>query len=309
MSTEERTVPEGLAGERLDKALVQLFVGASRAKAKKAIEAGGVWVNGRRMAKGGVVKSGDVLACDPSLLMAADEPPVPEPNATLTVRFETSDLLVVDKPAKMPTAPLRVGETGTLAGALLGHYPELEGIGYGMREPGLVHRLDTDTSGLVVVAKNARAFEELRTALKDERIEKEYLLLCAAEGLPDEGEIDIPLANHPKDEKRVLACLHPRDVMRLSPRAALTRYRVEQVAGEFALVRAFAHRALRHQIRAHFAAIDHPLVGDALYGGPEAPGLGRHALHAARVAFKGKTVGTTFDVAAELPPDLAELLR
>src|SRR5262249_22034244 len=157
------------------------------------------------------------------------------------------------------------------------------GIGYGPREPGLVHRLDTDTSGLVIVARTAIAFEGLRAALKAERIEKHYLLVCASEGLPDEGTIEFPLANHPKDIRRVYPCIHPRDVVRYEPRPAKTTFKIERRHATWALVRAVAKRALRHQIRAHFAAIDHPLAGDILYGGAEIRALGRHALHAAHV--------------------------
>src|SRR5690606_20728626 len=124
-------------------------------------------------------------------------------------------------------------------------------IGYSAREPGIVHRLDTETSGLVVVARTAAAFEALRAALQEERLHKEHLLVCASEGLPDQGTIEIPIANHPKDKKRVYPCIHPRDVMRYAPRPALARYAVEKRVGSWALVRAEAPRAIRHQLRAH----------------------------------------------------------
>jgi 23S rRNA pseudouridine1911/1915/1917 synthase len=125
--------------------------------------------------------------------------------------------------------------------------------------------------------------------------------------LPDEGTIEYPIANHPKDQRRVYACVHPRDVMRYAPRPAVTRYTVEKRVGEWALVRAEASRAVRHQIRAHFAALEHPLAGDALYGGKAVPGLARHALHAARVAYAGAPE-LSFDVSSPLPPELASLV-
>lgn len=310
MAKLEFTVPDTLNGARLDKAVVALAPGASRARVKKAIEGGDVRVNGRTLAKGGVVATGDVIAIDEAAVKSGDSPCVPEPEAPLVVRHDSAAVLVVDKPAGQPTAPLREGETGTLANALLGHYPELDGIGYSSREPGIVHRLDTETSGLVVAARTAEVFETLRVALKDEKIEKEYLLVCKSEGLPDEGTIEYPIANHPKDKRRVYPCIHPRDVIRYEPRAASTRYQVEKRVGPWALVRAEAKRAIRHQLRAHFAALGHPLAGDTLYGGEEVSGLGRHALHAARVAWDGEgNKELAFDVVSELPEDMANLVR
>lgn len=311
MAKVEQKVPQDLDGARLDKALVTLIDGASRARVKKAIENGEVRVNGRIVpTKGGTVKAGDVISVDDENVRSGDAPCVPEPDAPLCVLHSSAKVLVVDKPAGQPTAPLRPDERGTLANAIVGHHPELAGIGYSVREPGIVHRLDTETSGVVVVARTAEAFEKLRDALQFEKLHKEYLLVCASEGLPDTGTIEIPIANHPKDKKRVYPCVHPRDVMRYAPRPALTRYTVEKRVGEWALVRAEAPRAIRHQLRAHFAAIEHPLAGDALYGGPSAPGLGRHALHAARIAYDGGgDRELAFDVSSPLPEDLAGLVR
>lgn len=310
MANVEHKVPQELDGARLDKALVALVEGASRARVKKAIENGEVRVNGAIVpTKGEVVKADDVLTFDDTSLRSGDTPCVPEPDAPLNVAFTGGGVLVVDKPAGQPTAPLRPDETGTLANALVGHHPELAGIGYSAREPGIVHRLDTETSGLVVVARTADAFEALRDALQNERLHKEYLLVCRSDELPDTGTIEIPIANHPKDQKRVYPCVHPRDVMRYAPRPAFTRYSVEKRANGWALVRAEAPRAIRHQLRAHFAAIEHPLAGDELYGGEKIQGLDRHALHAARVAFDGGgDKALAFDVASVLPGDLAALL-
>jgi 23S rRNA pseudouridine1911/1915/1917 synthase len=310
MAKVEVTVTEELSGERLDKAIVALVDGASRSRVKRAIEAGEVRVNGRVLAKGGVVSAGDVIALEEGAVKTSEGPAVPEPNAPLTIRHESANVIVADKPAGQPTTPLRADETGTLVNALVGRFPELAGIGYSEREPGVVHRLDTDTSGLVVVARTAAAFETLRDALQNERITKEYLLVCRSEGLPDDGTIEHPIANHPKDKKRVYPCIHPRDVMRYAPRPALTRFSVVRRSGDWALVRATAPRAIRHQIRAHFASIEHPLAGDALYGPSEGPlPLGRHALHASRVAFDGEgDKSLAFDVSSELPADMARLV-
>lgn len=307
VSTQEVTVPPRLEGARLDKAAQELFTGLSRAQVKRAILDGSLRVGGRRRPKGATVASGEVLSLVTPA--AADGGgAVPTPDAPLLVRFESPLAIVVDKPAGQATAPLRAGEVGTLANALVGRYPELAGIGHGPREPGLVHRLDTGTSGLLLAARTAEAFAALSGALKEGRIKKEYLLVCLSEGLADAGVIEFPIAKHPKDQRRVYPCVHPRDVMRYAPRPASTPYEVVRRTGRWALVKVAIGRALRHQIRAHFAAIEHPLAGDALYGDDAVPGLGRHALHASRIAFDGPEAGLRFDVASPLPDSLAALL-
>ncbi|HEX8790781.1 MAG TPA: RluA family pseudouridine synthase [Polyangiaceae bacterium] len=309
----ELAVPESLHGARLDKALAQLVPELSRARVRRAIELGVVRVNGRRLPKGGVVSRGDLVRID--VASVADSPAVPTPDAPLQVLFETPQVVVVDKPAGQPTAPLRPGETGTLVNAVLGRYPELSPrdadtfVGHSAREPGVIHRLDTETSGAVIVARTAEVFDTLKVALREGKLDKRYLLVCAAEGLPDEGTIEFPLTNHPKDQRRVYACIHPRDVMRYEPRPAATRYRVLKRSGAWALVEARVGKALRHQLRAHFAAIGHPLAGDELYGGPVVRALGRHALHAARVTWPGGGGVDAFDVEIPLPKDMATLLE
>jgi 23S rRNA pseudouridine1911/1915/1917 synthase len=297
-----------LDGARLDKAIAALEKTLSRARIKRAIEDGLVRVGGKRRAKGALVAKGETIRIEVEAVSSPDAPCVPSPDAPLDVVLERGDLLIVDKPAGIPTAPLRQGEIGTLANALVGHYPELAGIGYGPREPGLLHRLDTGTSGLVVVARSQPIFEALREALREGKLHKKYLLICTEDGLPDAGTIEHPLANHPKDEKRVLACVHPRDVMRYRPRPAETEFRVIERHGKWALVEAIAHKALRHQIRAHFESIGHPLAGDVLYGGAPLP-ISRHALHASYVAFDGSKTIPAFEINSPLPDDLSSFFR
>jgi 23S rRNA pseudouridine1911/1915/1917 synthase len=304
----EYQVTAALDGARLDKAAVQLIKGMSRAKVKRAIDEGQVRVNGRRRAKGGLVAKGEVISLEAEEAVDLSAPALPNADLPLSVCFESTAVLVVDKPAGQPTAPIRPNEKTTLANALVARYPELSGVGYSAREPGLLHRLDNDTSGLVVVARTPEAFEVLKVALKEGQLTKSYLLVCASEGLPDEGTIEFPIANHPKDQRRVYPCVHPRDVIRYAPRPASTQYRVITRKGAWALVEANVARALRHQIRAHFAAIEHPLAGDVLYGGAEIPGLGRHALHASRVSYTGADEALRFDVTAQLPEAMAALV-
>jgi 23S rRNA pseudouridine1911/1915/1917 synthase len=306
-------VPASLSGSRLDKVIVQLQPDLSRARVKRAIELGAVRVNGRRMPKGGTLAAGDAVRID--IAQVVETPAVATPDAPLKIVLENDQVVVVDKPAGQATAPLRPGEVGTLVNAILGRFPELipssaeAFIGHSSREPGIIHRLDTETSGAVVVARTAGAFETLKAALKSGRLDKQYLLVCPEQGLPEEGTIEFPLTNHPKDQRRVYACVHPRDVMRYEPRPACTRYRVRERAGAWALVEVTVGKALRHQIRAHFAAIGHPLAGDELYGGHVIRALGRHALHAARVAFAGGGGVDAFEASVPLPKDIAALLE
>lgn len=306
-------VTDTLAGTRLDKLVISQIEGLSRAAAKRLFDEGKVRVlstghtRAHNGAKGDVAALGDVLEID--LATPTPASAVPDPEAPLDIVLEREDLLIADKPAGQPTAPLDPGERGTLANALLARYPELAGIGFSPREPGLIHRLDTETSGLVLAARTKLAFETLSKALKDGRLDKRYHLLCQGGDLPETGTIEIPLAPHPKDRRRVYACMHPRDVARYAPRPAVTEYTRKRAVGDLWLVEARAPKASRHQIRVHFAAIGHPLAGDTLYGGPEVPGLARHALHAASIAWPGDKTVPAFHAISPLPDDLRRIVE
>lgn len=306
-------VNEEQAGVRLDKLLLQAVPALGRAGAKRLFEDGKVRVHdagaerGRRVSKGDVAKAGDVVSIDVAP-EAQSQAAAPDAALPLVVVFETDKVLVFDKPPGQPSAPLEPGETGTLANGLVARYPECAGIGFSPREPGLCHRLDTETSGLVMAARTKAAFDVLTKAIKEERIDKRYLLVCAAEDLPESGTIEIPLAPHPKDRRRVLACMHPRDVVRNAPRPARTTYVKLSEHGGYALVEARAGKAMRHQIRAHFAALGHPLVGDTLYGGQTVEGLSRHALHASLISWGGDAVVPAFTVKSPLPKDIGAIV-
>ena len=308
------TITDLEAGSRLDKLIIQLVPGLGRAAAKRLFEEGRVRISapdregrGRPASKGDVAAAGEILLLDLAT-ESADGAAIPDPDAPLHVVLERHDLVVIDKPAGLPTAPLRPGERGTLANALVARYPEMAKLGFSPREPGLLHRLDTETSGLLLAARTAKAFSALAAALKEGRLDKRYLLVCQAGDLPEMGSIEIPLAPHPKDRRRVYPCVHPRDVVRYEPRPASTTYRRIRQAGLWQLVEARAPRAMRHQIRAHFAALGHPLAGDTLYGGPHAPGLTRHALHAELIAWPGSADVPAFTARSPLPPDLQALV-
>lgn len=307
-------------GARLDKLIVQKVPGLGRAAAKRLFAEGRVRVlygegKGRKASKGDVARKGDVLelTLDGPLSVEGGGGAVPDPDAPLAVVLETETVIVLDKPAGQPTAPLSPAERGTLANALIARYPDLAGVGFSPREPGLCHRLDTGTSGLVLAARTQDAFTALRAAIAEGRLDKRYQLLCASDDLPDAGTIEIPLAPHPKDQRRVYPCIHPRDVARYSPRPASTSYRVLERKGLYALVEARATKASRHQIRAHFAAIGHPLAGDVLYGGEavlassDPASHPRHALHASAITYGGCAKVPAFAAVSPLPADMAAL--
>src|SRR5690606_37544019 len=226
MSVELDVVEED-AGTRLDVLLVRRVEGMSRAKARRMIEEGGVRVNGRRARKGARVASGDHVHLDETPA-PTDYPATPDPDLPLVVRYEDAHLVIADKPAGVPSHPLRPDEKGTLAGALVARYPEMAHVGYAQREPGILHRLDNDTSGLLIAARSARAFELLRAMLTAGRIENRYLAVVADS--PGVRPIDAPIAPPPSDPRRVHACVDPLDRRRAKARPAVTEIlRVERV--------------------------------------------------------------------------------
>lgn len=299
-------VDEGEAGSRLDVLLVKRVDGMSRAKARRMIEDGTVRVNGRRARKGSRVSSGDRIALE-EMPAPADFPALPAPQLPLVVRYEDAHLVVVDKPARLPTHPLRPDERATLAGALLARYPEMAAVGYAQREPGVLHRLDNDTSGLVLAARSSRAFDALRALLIGAAIEKRYIALVGG-SLPP-VVLDAPIAPHPSDPRRVHVCVDPLDRRRAKARPARTEIvRVTRVGERFSMLEVRASVAVRHQIRAHLAAVGHALAGDWLYGGPSVEGLDRHFLHASRIAFDHPFERARVDVSSPLPDELSAIV-
>jgi 23S rRNA pseudouridine1911/1915/1917 synthase len=298
---DERTVPGGDPRDRLDRALGRLF-GVSRGRAMEWIAEDRVRVDGRRAAKGAQVGPGARL----SVRKPPPDAPAPQPELPLRIVHADGNVVVADKPAGMPSHPLKPGETGTAANALVGRFPELASVGPAPREGGLVHRLDTDTSGLLLAARTEAAHALLRAQFAARTVEKGYLALVAGE-LHAGGEIDVPLAHDPHDSRKVRAASDPEWAEAHGARPASTRFTpVERRAG-FTLVDVEIATGVLHQIRAHLAFIGHPLAGDALYGGPELPGLSRHFLHAARLAFAHPD-GSRPRFDSPLPEDLASAL-
>jgi 23S rRNA pseudouridine1911/1915/1917 synthase len=297
----EAAVPAGEAGHRLDQVLADL-ASVSRAAAARWIEAGRVLVDGRPRPKSHRLAGGERLRWEP-LEAPLSAALVPE-RRPLEVRFEDEHLLVVAKPAGLVVHPGAGHPTGTLVNALLGRDdPRLSAAG-GTVRPGIVHRLDKDTSGLLLVAKDDQAHAGLARDLAARRIERRYLALVQGH-LDPGGTVDAPIGRHPRDRKR----------MAVTPggRRAVTHWRVLERLDGIDLVEVRLETGRTHQIRVHLSSIGHPVVGDRTYGADprlaDRVGLRRPFLHAWRLRFSHPISGEPIEVEEVLPPDLQAALE
>lgn len=296
------TVPDADAGTRLDVWLVERIEGMSRARAKRLAAEGKVKVNDHPARKGRILAAGDsveLLEVPPPAMFAAP----PDASFGLSVVHEDEAFVVIDKPSGVPSHPLRPDERRTAAGALVARYPEMADIGYSPREPGILHRLDTETSGLLVAARTPAAFEALRESLRASAWDKRYVALCQGH-LSAPRHLDAPIAGDPADSSRVVVCFDEREVRALRAQPALSEIVSSEPVGAMSLVEVRARSARRHQVRAHLAFLGHPLAGDGRYGGPMVLGLARHALHASFVALPHPTTSTVVTLRCPLPDDL-----
>ncbi|HEY6100319.1 MAG TPA: RluA family pseudouridine synthase [Anaeromyxobacter sp.] len=301
----EIRLPPSVQG-RLDRAVADAL-GLGRAPVKRAFQLGDVRVAGRRARASDPAVPGSLVSIE------IEEPagaPSPEPAAPLAVLAVHPRLVVVDKPAGVAVHPLAPGEGGTVANAVVARFPECAQASPSPREGGAVQRLDLDTSGCLVFARDRDAWEEIHAALHDRRVEKVYLALVHGR-VAAGGVISTPLAQRggravpapdAEAEERLVAKGH-------RPRPAETRYEVERRFERHTLLRVRIRTGVMHQIRAHLALAGHPVAGDALYGGAAAaiPGLRRHFLHAARLALEAPGGGRV-EAESPLPAELASLL-
>ena len=285
-------VPEEAAGTRLDRFLSEPV--GSRARAQALIDAGKVRVDGRPRAKSHPVIAGEVIVVEPS-----DPPPAPaaDPKVTFAVAFEDEHLLVVDKPAGLVVHPARGHRTGTLSQALAGRAAG----GDDPYRAGIVHRLDRDTSGLLVVAKSDEVHRALKALLAARGLHREYLTLVDGRPPARTGTIDAPIGRH--RHERVLMSIDTDE-----PREARTHFEIERLLPRATLLRVVLDTGRTHQIRVHMAAIDHPVCGDPQYGTAGEYGLKRQFLHAARLAFAHPVTGEAVDSRSPLPEDLVAAL-
>jgi 23S rRNA pseudouridine1911/1915/1917 synthase len=266
----------------------------SRAAAERLLSAAAVLVDGQARGKSHKLAGGEEIAIEPPATAAA-EPPAAVPE--LTVVYADEHLLVVDKPAGVVVHPAPGHAGGTLAQALA-----LAGAAGGEEDrPGIVHRLDRDTSGLLVVARSQETYERLQRLVRRRALTREYLALVVGRPRSRRGTIEAPIGRDRHDRLR-----HSLDTD--TPRAAVTHFELEELLPQHALLRVRLETGRTHQIRVHLAAIDLPVSGDPLYGVTGDLGLERQFLHAARLAFDHPVTGAAVDVTSPLPPDLAAAL-
>lgn len=291
-------VPAALAGVRVDRA-VAFLTGFSRAEVQSLVEAGAVRVDGVAVAKSRRLAEGEVVEVLASPRRSG--PPAPEP-VPVDIRYVDDDVVVIAKPAGLVVHPGAGHDHGTLVNGLLDRFPEIASVGDPER-PGLVHRLDRDTSGLMVVARTARAYDALVDALAHRRVDRTYLALAWGTFETRHGVIDAPIGRSTSRRTRM--------AVRESGKNARTRYDVLETFTRPAvtLLECALESGRTHQIRVHLAAIDHPVAGDAVYGGHR-PGidLDRPFLHATRLRFDHPVTGARMQFDDPLPPELDDVL-
>ena len=280
---------------RLDQFLALQDTQLTRAQLHRLIVQGQVLLNGRSAKPAQKVRSGDLVSLT-----------IPPPRVTdvvpqwmpLTLVYQDSDIVVIDKPAGLSVHPGPGHPDQTLVNGLLARCPDIQGVGGAIR-PGIVHRLDKDTSGLMMVAKNHHAHQELSNQIKDRRVTKGYMALTTGVVSPDAGIIDQPIARDPRHRKRMAVVAGGRE--------SRTRYRVVENPSGYSLLELVLETGRTHQIRVHLAHLGHPLLGDGVYG-KTSPLLDRHFLHANLLGFQHPRTGEALEFRAELPTDLAGVL-
>lgn len=316
------------AGTRLDVFLAGCFnpatnagEGLSRAQIQRLIDDGQITVNGAKTKSSARIRTDDRIDIH---LWPARDAGIGSEALPLAVLYEDSDCIVLDKAAGMTVHPAAGHWSGTLVNALLHHCPDIDGIG-GVRRPGIVHRLDKDTSGVMVVAKNGFAYQSLVRQFKQRRVEKEYIAVARGRVSKERGIIDRPIGRHRSDRKK-MSSMHFLN----RAREAVTEWTVEErftfgagapPCGFATLLRLRPRTGRTHQIRVHLADLGHPLVGDRVYGrkrqlgasqslgDPLVESFPRQALHADKLIFDHPRTGNRLEFVAPLPDDLKGLLR
>lgn len=307
------TVRPAVAGMRLDRYLATRFPGYSRASIQRGIADGTIKVDGRVVKPSSKLRAGQVLMI---CLPGAQGTEIPPEEIPLRILFEDDDFVVIDKDPHIVVHPARGNLSGTLVNGLVHHFAQLSDVGDPLR-PGIVHRLDRDTSGVIVVAKDTQAHYQLAAQWEARTVQKEYLCLVESEPHIDEDTIDSPIGRHPR----------VREMQAIDPggKSAQTRYAVEERLGGWALVRCFPRTGRTHQIRVHMLAIACPILCDGLYSSrervtaselrgdvpppDEEPILIRQALHAHRLQLDHPRTGQRMTFEAPLPADISAALE
>jgi 23S rRNA pseudouridine1911/1915/1917 synthase len=288
----ELQVPSRGRGVRLDRFLADELPNFSRSRLQALIRGGHVTLNGATARPREILRTGDMIRLvEPAPEKIANEPE----DIPLDILFEDDDLLVINKPAGMVVHPGAGNMSRTLVNALLAHCRTLSGIG-GKERPGIVHRLDKETSGCLVVAKNDLAHQELSRQFAERTVEKVYLALVAGTMRKSHGVIDAGIGRHPKHRQRMA-------VNKERGRSARTDYRVVRSSGGISLVECVLHTGRTHQIRVHLHHLGHPVLGDKVYGRQRTPEFPRQMLHAWKLAFSHPRNGKRLSFKAPIPSD------
>ncbi len=297
------------SGKRLDRFLAEQLPDRSRSAIQRWVEGGLVTVDGKPAVSSQRVKPGQKIALRPPPEPRSDLVPEPIP---LRIVYEDDSLVVVDKPSGLVVHPGAGNPAGTLANALAYHFTQMSRGG--SIRPGIVHRLDKETSGLLVVAKDEQVHEALARQFKERLVEKRYLALVYGSPQPSQGLIEVPIGRHPTVRTKY-------SVRTRKPRSARTEYEVLRRIGDFSLLEVKLHTGRTHQIRVHLHHIGHPVVGDRIYGKGRVSGvsdartgarikrLGRHFLHAARLGFRHPLTDEEVVFESRLPDDLARFVK
>ncbi len=304
----ELVVPTQSKPIRLDSFLVSYFPKTSRAFWKKNLEKL-VRINRKNITKGFFLKGGE------HLFFSSDYTDQIQPDLDIKIKIlmEDSNFLVVEKPAGIPVHPLSTEEKGTLIQGILSEFPEIISAGDSFLEGGLVHRLDNETSGLLLIARNKATYRFFREEFKKRNIEKEYQTLVVGKidkkKLPLEGKINLPIIHHPKNKKK-MKVIEKKSSNRKQQEAE-TLFSIEKNLENFTLLKIKIPTGVRHQIRAHLAYIGYPIVGDRLYGGEKTifKNFGRIFLHAARLKFRNPSNQKWEECTSPLPTDLFDFLQ
>ena len=302
-------VPAEFSGARLDAFVRYCLPHLSRRTLGQALDAKQFLLDGRAGKKGDRLAAGDQIVFAGPMDWLAEHPP-PAVKLDIPIAYEDSSILVINKPAGVASHGFSGRDGGTLANWLAAHRPELLNVGKSRWEPGLLHRLDVETSGLILIAKTQAAFERLRAQFRRREIRKTYWALVWGD-TDAEGIIDLSLAHDPADKRKMRAVKPSGSGKQLRSWRALTQYRRIGSAQGVTLLEIVMATGVMHQIRVHLGAIGHPIVGDVLYGaeGKENFSLSRHFLHAKGLAFCHPDDGRQIEIEADLPEELRNLLE
>ncbi|MGB1251545.1 MAG: RluA family pseudouridine synthase [Candidatus Promineifilaceae bacterium] len=288
-------------GMRLDRALTAAHPDFSRSRWQKLLKEQKVLINGQPVKANLKVEAG--TSAEVTLPEVKTTELIAE-NIPLDIRYEDEDLIVVNKAAGMVVHPAAGHESGTLVNALMYHCPDLPGIGGEIR-PGIVHRLDKDTSGLMVVAKHDQSLRHLQAQFKERTVHKLYIALVNGRIQPEIAMVDAPIGRDPKQRKKMAVIPYHSSA---TAREAQTSYEADTIFDDYSLINCTLHTGRTHQIRVHMAYVGYPLVGDSVYGRRKSDILKRrHFLHAAELGFE-KLTGERVGFSAELPPKLQKII-